>query len=399
MPSESGLAIHMVVWNTFQNDARVRNEAETLQAAGYRVTVHALHAPGSTQRHECLGSGVRVQRHGQREGTRLLALQRGQQAGSAIARAWLVVVRAWTHLLVLLALLRSRPDVLHAHDVNVLPTVWLASRLLRVPLVYDAHEVSTGREGYRSRRCVVAAVERCLMARSAATITTTDSRARFFARAYGIARPLVLHDRPRLVNPQRDEDRLRRELGLTRPWPIVLYQGGLQPGRGLEGLITAMARVPEAYLVFVGGGSLANRLREQVRASGLSARVHFVPTVGLEQLPAYTASADIGVQPIENTCLNHFTTDSNKLFEYVSAGLPVVASALPEITRIVRRYELGVLVKAGNVDELAEAIRTLVDDVGMRARFRANALEAAEALSWDGQEKALVDLYRGISEG
>jgi len=399
MPSESGLVIDMVVWNTFQNDARVRNEAETLQAAGYWVTVHALHAPGATPRHECLGSGVRVQRHGRREGARLLALQRGQEASGVGARAWMVMVRAWTHLLVLLALLRSRPDVLHAHDVNVLPTVWLASRLLRVPLVYDAHEVSTGREGYRSRRRVVAAVEKCLMARSAATITTTDSRARFFARAYGIVRPLVLQNRPRLMNPPRDEDRLRHELGLTRPWPIVLYQGGLQPGRGLEGLITAMAKVPEAYLVFVGGGSLANRLREQVRASGLSERVHFVPTVALEQLPAYTASADIGVQPIENTCLNHFTTDSNKLFEYVNAGLPVVASALPEITRIVRRHDLGVLVKAGNVDELAEAIHTLVDDAGMRARFMANALEAAEALSWDDQEKALVDLYRGISEG
>ncbi|KAF0284634.1 glycosyltransferase family 4 protein [Spiribacter roseus] len=399
MASELASRVSMVVWNTFQNDARVRNEAETLQAAGYWVTVHALHAPGATQRHECPDSGVRVQRHGQREGTRLLALQRGQQPSGLPARAWMVMIRVWTHLLVLLAVLRSRPDVLHAHDVNVLPTVWLASRLLRVPLVYDAHEVSTGREGYRSRRRVVAAVERCLMARSAATITTTDSRARFFARAYGIARPLVLQNRPRLMHPPRGEDRLRQELGLARPWPAVLYQGGLQPGRGLEGLIAAMARVPESYLVFVGGGSLANRLREQVRAAGLSERVHFVPTVALERLPAYTASADIGVQPIENTCLNHFTTDSNKLFEYVNAGLPVVASALPEITRIVRQYDLGVLVRAGDVGELAEAIRTLVDDAAMRARFSANALRATEVLNWDGQEQALVDLYRGVTEG
>src|SRR5690606_40482492 len=90
--------------------------------------------------------------------------------------------------------------------------------------------------------------------------------------------------------------------------------------------------------------------------------VRFIPTVALPELPSYTASADIGVQPIENTCLNHYTTDSNKLFEYVQAGLPVVASDLPEIRRVVREHDLGVLVPEGNSVALAAALRDLVGD-------------------------------------
>ncbi|MBN7142258.1 glycosyltransferase, partial [Ectopseudomonas oleovorans] len=125
-------------------------------------------------------------------------------------------------------------------------------------------------------------------------------------------------------------------------------------------------------------------------------RVFFIPTVRLAELPSYTASADIGVQPIENTCLNHYTTDSNKLFEYVQAGLPVVASDLPEIRRIVRQHDLGLLVPAGDSDALADALRRMVSDAGLRQHHAQRARAAAAALSWEVQEHLLVDLYRRV---
>ena len=125
-------------------------------------------------------------------------------------------------------------------------------------------------------------------------------------------------------------------------------------------------------------------------------RVRFIPTVPLSELLHYTASADIGVQPIENTCLNHFSTDSNKLFEYVQAGLPVIASDLPEIRRVVNEHELGVLVPAGDSPALAAAINELVRDPAKRAKFSDNAKRAAEALSWEAQEHELGSLYRHV---
>ena len=126
--------------------------------------------------------------------------------------------------------------------------------------------------------------------------------------------------------------------------------------------------------------------------------------MALDALPSYTASADIGVQPIENTCLNHFTTDSNKLFEYVIAGLPVVASQLPEIGKVVRKHDLGLLVPPGDTEALAEAIRSLVSDPELRLRYRTNAIKAAQTLNWETQEQAFLDLYasvlpnRGVAE-
>jgi glycosyltransferase involved in cell wall biosynthesis len=279
-----------------------------------------------------------------------------------------------------------------------LPTAWIAARLTRARLVYDAHEISTSREGYQAIRPLIGWIEKQLMPRADATITTTDLRAKFFARAYHIPRPLVLQNWPRLAEP-RPSTRIREELRLEKDWPIVLYQGGLQQGRGLEHLVLAAREVPEAYFVFIGAGRLEGRLRELVAERNLGNRVQFVPTVPLEQLASYTASADIGIQPLENSCFNHFTTDSNKLFEYAMAGLPVVASDLPEIGRIVRKYDLGLLVKPGEQRSLVDALNRLVSDASLRRHYARQARAASAELNWETQEDELVALYERVLAG
>ena len=402
----------MIVWNEFSNDARVLKEAETLQAAGHRVTVFALRASPQTPKTQVLESGVEVMRvprsrfrRQQSRDTLYLAADDPRPRNSTPARPMTlaqqllrVASRSFTHAELLARMVASRPAVVHAHDVNTLPTAWLAAVLAGAPLVYDAHEISTDREGYGRLRRAVGWVEKHLMPRAAATITTTDARARFFARAYGVETPVVLQNRPRLVAAERS-DRIRRELDLPGGLPIVLYQGGLQPGRGLERLVEAAGEIENACFVFIGGGHLAGPLQDLAHRVGAAERVRFIPTVPLSELPSYTASADIGVQPIENTCLNHLTTDSNKLFEYVMAGLPVVASNLPEIRRIVNRHDLGILVRPGDTGALTDALRSLVDDPALRARFGDNARRAAAELNWDEQEQKLVRLYAQLLDG
>lgn len=387
------LCISMLVWNIFLNDARVLNEARTLARAGYAVRVHALALPGVTPAFETLEPGLSVQRCGGGQG------RKQQGGGAGRFRGWSLMLQLSTRIFAMLqmgwAVLAARPQVVHAHDVNMLPLAWLVSRFLRVPLIYDAHEISTGREGYQSFRGLVAWLEKRIMPRAAGTITTTDARAKFFARAYGIARPVVLQNRPRFLQTFQS-NRLREELQLSEPWPIVVYQGGLQPGRGLQRLVEAAAGVSEAYFVFIGGGVLAAELQSLAGQLDLTERVHFINTVPLAELPDYTASADIGVQPIENTCLNHFTTDSNKLFEYVQAGLPVVASDLPEIRRVVREHQLGLLVQPGDTASLVTALCALVGDAALRQRYSAQSRTAAQVLNWEQQEHLLLELYRRV---
>jgi len=393
--------IAMVVWNDFRNDARVLREGESLTSAGHIVTVFAVHSPGLTQQRERVSNGVQVIRVSPnpfwrlRVGRSTVAKNTRQDRNDSFREAMVVLSRVWAHLVLLWLIPRQRAGVVHAHDVNTLPTAWLAAKLSGAKVVYDAHEISTSREGYSRVRKLVGWIERTLMPRVQGTITTTEARAKYFARAYGVARPVVLQNRPREQQAMRS-DRIRTELDLDQRWPIILYQGGVQQGRGLERLARVAADVPNAYFVFIGGGRLDGSLRRIVEELQLEQRVRFIPTVALAELPSYTASADIGVQPIENTCLNHYTTDSNKLFEYVQAGLPVVASDLPEIRRVVREHDLGVLVPESDSVALAAALRDLVGDEGKRRYYAAQSRKAAGVLNWESQEHELLALYERV---
>ncbi|MCY1418554.1 D-inositol-3-phosphate glycosyltransferase [compost metagenome] len=128
----------------------------------------------------------------------------------------------------------------------------------------------------------------------------------------------------------------------------------------------------------------------------MSDRVYFIPTVKLAELPEYTASADIGVQPIENTCFNHFTTDSNKLFEYLVAGLPIIATNLPEIRKVVGKYEVGLLLNGKDTQTLATAVNSLVENPAMRESMASNSERAALELNWEEQENKLVEMYNQL---
>lgn len=405
--------VAMVVWNDFQNDARVLKEASSLVKNGYAVTVNALHDPKHTTKAELLKTGVKVKRVNKSAISSYIQAVRNKKINtenkpvdgdepkvitenkiskwSHLAR---LILSLPTHLRLFTALYRSRPDIIHAHDFNTLIVSWLASKFCGAKLIYDAHEISTSREGYQSIRKYIAIIEKYFAPKAESVIATTDLRAKYLSRSYGIPRPLVLQNRP----PQYElmkSDTIRRELDLNPSWPIVIYQGGLQAGRGLGKLVSAFAEVDNAYLVFVGGGRLESTLKQLVKQKGMIDNVKFIPKVPLSRLPYYTASADIGVQPIENTCMNHYTTDSNKLFEYVLAGLPVIATDFPEINKIVNKYQVGLLIDE-SVAELSSAINKLVQDSQLREEYRVNALNARKELSWESQEQNLLDLYNNI---
>lgn len=156
--------------------------------------------------------------------------------------------------------------------------------------------------------------------------------------------------------------------------------------------VRAAQAIDNAYFVLIGSGRLEDNLKELVRELDISYKVKFIPMVPLSELPDYTASANIGVQPLQNTCLNHYSTDSNKLFEYVLAGLPVVATNFPEISKIVNQYQVGLLTDE-SLEALISAIKKLVNTPQLREKYKENALKARRELCWESQETYLLDLY------
>lgn len=398
-------SICMLLRSDFTHNLRVRKQAQTLAKNGWDVTVIALAVGNQASGLEKDRDGFSVWRipnslrsssnrsAAASTGTKAVVSRRPKRSPFLIIPA-IMLNRVLVMLRMVAAVRKFRPDVVEAHNVNVLPAGLVGSRLTGAKLVYDAHEINTERENYYARiRPLIYLVERVAVPRASLVISTTDMRAEHYQKLYRLKeKPLVIQNRPWFTAAERN-DGLRHALSIPAEKVIVLYQGGLQPGRGLHNLVRVAAKVQNAAFVFLGNGSQRTSLESLAREMNVEDRVYFHSAVSLAELPAFTASADIGVQVLRNTCLNHYTTDSNKIFEYGMAGLAVVASDFPEIRKIIEQSRYGVLVDPGNLAEITGALQRLVDDRDYRMRLQANAMANRQALSWESLEPSFVGAF------
>jgi glycogen synthase len=285
--------------------------------------------------------------------------------------------------------------VFHASDLYTLPALAAAARRHRARLVFDARELYPDTPAVAHRplvRAVWRAVERRYVPRADLVLTVGEGLAGEIARRYRLHQaPLVLHNAPR---PHAGAPAgLHRRVGLPPDTPVVLHTGALRAGRGLHALVRAMAGLPAA-LVLLGGGPLAPELSRLALEAGADVRI--VPPVPPADVPAYAAAATVGAVPLEDTSLNLRLSLPNKLFEYVAGDLPVVASALPELSRVVEGHGIGLTVPPGDVPALHAALARLLTDEALRTACRARISGVQQAFGSETADTRLTQAYRAL---
>ncbi len=374
----------MLLHKSVEHDARVRREAKALADAGHQVVV--VHLPPSDE-----GPGsASLEPYELRVATPPPAVQR---LPGPLRRA--VAVARMARLA-----RRERPDAVHAHDAAMLAPGWYAARRARALLVYDSHELATG-VAYHARfwAWLVSRIERSIVPRCDSVITVSEGIAREIQRRYGLERaPVVVRNVPDLPPPDPGAPPLRASLGIDGSAPLVLHHGALAVDRGCEGLLRAMQLLPSAHLLWLGAeGSYAAGIQRLGEDLGLADRVHFRPPVPLAELLGHSAQADVGVTLLEGVSENHRLALPNKVFEYVAADIPVVASDLPELAGLVREHGIGWTVDPADPASVAEGIRSALaarSDPELAERLA----RAAEVLSWSRERERLINLYAELAE-
>jgi glycosyltransferase involved in cell wall biosynthesis len=373
----------IVQYNASRFLTRVDRAARTLSNAGHEVVLVAIkddETDALEQRDGYLVKRVtlRSRRLTRRFGLRYLRFAEG------ILRTF---VAAW----------REDADVYDARDAYPLLAAYLAARLRRARLVYDADELATGRNWPHAANPVfawaIARYERFFV-RRCAVITSDEGRADVLERIHGIPRPTVVLNVPEVWDaPSGDEDFRRIALGERRF--LLIYQGVIIPNRGLPEMVEAMRDLPLCRLAVVGYGSLLEPLKRMVADQGLGEAVAFFDAVPREVLMRYTAAADAGVIPLQGSCLSYVTAAPNKLFECMMSGIPVVATDLPDMARIVREARCGTLIAdPTSPQSIAAAVRALFDDPAeARAAGARGRACAVERYNWEVEAPKMLEVF------
>jgi glycosyltransferase involved in cell wall biosynthesis len=290
---------------------------------------------------------------------------------------------------------QMRADVVVAHDLPMLAVGRALAHEFSAKLVYDSHELYCEQEFSRAQGRNWALIEQRHISACDLVITVNPSIARELERRYQLDEVQVIHNAERVLPSGPRSWYLHDRFEIDRNHPVLLFQGGLSAGRHLPELINAMALLKSqtVHLVLLGDGQLGGTLKTQIKRLGLERRVFLHPAVPQRDLLAITAAADAGVIPYQAICLNNFYCTPNKLFEFIAAGLPILASDLPELRRIVSGNGIGQVTDLSSIPSMAASIDRFFQDCDELQVWREALSRVREQVNWQVEGARLQTLY------
>ena len=410
------MKIAMLVNNPCRHDTRVMREAEALVDAGHSVTIyaHGDDGPNSETRN---GVEYRRMRFHQQQFDTAEVKDAGnlptpdksnpirRLLGGIRSLTTAVITRTVFHVAhhavkYPSSLTDRKLDAVHAHDLDTLLAGYLIARKHGAKLIYDAHELETGRNGKFSRweRWWQAQIERYLIRKADRVVTVCDSIAECLQSLYGIDIPTVVLNTPQSTQQHPSDRHIREAIGLGDRMPLAIYIGSVTINRGLENTVYALAHAKDMHLAMIGPRSPETEkvLIEIARDLDLIDRLHLVDPVPPDEVISFVRSADVSLVLIQNVCKSYELCLPNKLFESLFAGIPVAVAKLVELETIVNKTSAGLIVDETDPVAIANGAMEIIIN---REKYTLSAPMMAELqkdYGWETQRKKLVALYDGF---
>lgn len=299
----------------------------------------------------------------------------------------------WIKLL--FKLLVTKADIIYSHDIFPLLPVYVASIFKGIPFVYDAHEFWHGNSQVENRPFIKnfwTKYERFFIKKADKVITVSNPIAEELKKIYELGDIKVFTNLPMLKKIPSDREFLREKLNIDKKKKIVLYQGHILYNNGLDDVVRSFVNVDsKAVLVLLGEGKEKDSLKELSSELNLSNRIYFLDEVPHSELIKYTVCADIGLCLIKNSGKSFYWSTPNKMFEYIQAGVPQLASNFPEISKVVKDNIVGKVVDPSDCKIISETLNIMLNDRGMLGDMKENCKNVEQKYSWESIEEELVE--------
>ena len=391
-------------------DRRILQEADSLSTSGWTVTVIAM--PRDDGRKDDDPRIVRIGSNGNsvpRNDYRVLQIYKWVRRSLPMNGPWMRTLKAlaWRYLvdqesffvrLFGATAFRYSPAVFTAHDLPMLPVASMAAGRRCARLVYDSHELYCETDFSRLEKKRWTEIEAKYIQTCHAVITVNRSIAAELECRYGIPEVNVILNAEHSAKLPRVTKIFHELYSLSAGKKVLLFQGGLSAGRNLEGLAESMrfVRNSSVVLVILGDGVVERKLNAVIEKNNLFSRIYVHSAVPQKDLCRFTSAADAGVIPYQETCLNNLYCTPNKLFEFISAGLPILANDLPELRRMVEGQKIGQVGKMTTPRQIAALIDDFFSDEKRFCSWKINLEEVGRAICWENEARKLVKIYEEI---
>lgn len=368
----------------FDADSRSKRECEVVKNLGFDVTIYDNSDKPSKYNNDY------------RFISKVVKFQGGLFSRAVEFVRWARTIRSGDH------------NVISAYDISALLICWLSNigkpRHKKSLLVYDSHEFEFGRNTERPKwvSYLVVKFERFLIRRCYQSIMVNETIALEVKKLHDLpVTPIVCRNIAPLTTVDDNVCRKRRDEMLTSARKssqtrVIMYHGGVVPGRGIEKIIDCLPYFEDVLFVVLGDGKsdYLSDLKSKVNFMGQSGNVLFIPAVPIGILWQYVGAADVGMVNIENASLSYYYSLPNKLFENVQAETPVVGSNFPEIAKIVEGYRIGLVCKSDSTKEIVFTVNNILSDKVLYSTLKENLKEAKHVLCWENEKNILVNFYQ-----
>jgi len=214
-------------------------------------------------------------------------------------------------------------------------------------------------------------------------MTESESYAEWFSEHYNMEKPIVVRNIPKRIDHIGDISQNEKK--------IILYQGAINPFRGLDQAIRAMHEIEDAELVIVGDGPLKETYEKLVEKENLQKKVRFLGKLHPSELRLVTKTADVGISLEENGGVSYLYSLPNKVSDYIQARVPLVMINFPEMKRVQKDFHVGEMITDHEPKTIATALKKVLSNG--RNYYREELDRAANFLCWENEEQKIVQLF------
>mgnify|MGYP003365138464 CR=1 FL=1 len=292
----------------------------------------------------------------------------------------------------------DKNTILLANDLDSLLPFYVVSKLKGNTLVFDSHEIYSELPSLYDRpktKKVWKILEKFLLPKIKYFYTVSNGYATWFNQQYNV-KPIIIRNVPNRMKCNKNESTLNFELPKNpNNHKILLYQGAINPSRGIDKMIEAFVYVKNCQFWISGDGPKKEEYKELVKKLNLTNCIHFLGNIPPETLKEITPLADVGMSLEEDLGLSYRYALPNKLFDFIQAKVPVLATNLPEIKKIVIDYNIGKVINNHNSEHLAEKLQELLNEG--KDNYQEKLTFAANELCWENEEIKLKSIFDQVS--